>query len=303
MLATETTRSGLQLVGAGSPAVPVLTMLEGEEASRTWLLGEKPLVLGRDLGNDIPLADARASRVHARVAWKNPVIGCPSPLVTVCDLGSTNGTWVNGRRVEGEVPLAEHDKLAVGNTLFGYARQVDEQIEAQRRLLQRATTDALTGLANREVFERTLRREFERARRYTRPLSLVIFDADDFKGVNDRHGHRVGDLVLRQLGRITRDNLRLSDLGARLGGEELAAILPETPVEAAQLVAERIRLAVAQFPMALAADALSVTVSAGVAELDGAFPDADAMFQAADAALYRAKRGGKNQTAAHRPGD
>ena len=302
MLATDTTRSAQVLPGAASHAVPVITMLEGEEASRTWMLGERPLVLGRDLGNDIALADAKASRRHAQVCWTNPSIGCPEPRVTVTDLGSTNGTWVNGRRVDGEVELREHDKLLVGSTLFAYALRIDEELEAQRRLLHRATTDALTGLANREVFDRTFRREFERARRYTRPLSLLVLDADDFKLVNDRHGHRVGDMVLRQFGRIVRDNLRLSDLGARVGGEEMAVILPETPLEGAVCVAERIRAAVESFPMALAAEELVATVSAGVAQLDGSFSCPDAMFEAADHALYAAKRDGKNRTVAHRVG-
>ena len=209
---------------------------------------------------------------------------------------------MNGRRLEDEVELREHDKLLVGSTLFGYALRIDEELEAQRRLLQRATTDALTGLANREVFNRTFRREFERAGRYTRPLSLLVLDADDFKLLNDRHGHRVGDLVLRQIGRIVRDNLRLSDLGARVGGEELAVVLPETPLEGGVCVAERIRAAIEGFPMAMAGDSLVATVSLGVAELDGSFACPEDMFEAADQAMYSAKRSGKNRTAAHRPG-
>ncbi|MBM4366394.1 MAG: GGDEF domain-containing protein [Deltaproteobacteria bacterium] len=299
MLATAPTSPGIMLVGAASHAVPVLTMLEGEEASRSWLLGEKELVFGRDLTCDVPLADAKASRKHARVRWTNPQIGCDHPVVVATDLGSTNGTWVNGRRIEGEVELREHDKLLVGSTLFGYALRIDEEIEAQRRLVQRATTDTLTALANREVFDRTLRREFERARRYTRPLSLLLADADDFKSINDRFGYRVGDLVIRQIGRIVRDNLRLSDLGARLGGEEFAILLPETPLEGALAVGERLRAAVAEFPMVLDQDPLRATVSVGVVELDGCFHHPDAFLEAGDRALYRAKDAGKNRCMVH----
>ncbi|MBM4390267.1 MAG: GGDEF domain-containing protein [Deltaproteobacteria bacterium] len=299
MLANPTTTSGTAPVGAASHVGPVLTMLEGEEANRSWLLGEKELVFGRDLTCDVPLADAKASLKHARVRWTNPQFGCDQPVVVVRDLGSTHGTWVNGRRIEGEVELREDDRLLVGSTLFGYALRLDEAIEAQRPLVQRAATDPLIALANREVFDRTLRREFEHARRYTRPLSLLLADADDIQSINDRFGHRVGDLVIRQIGRIVRDNLRLSDPGARLGGEEFAILLPETPLDGALAVGERLRAAVAEFPMVLNDEPLRATVSVGVVELDGSFHHPNAFLEAGERALHLAKRGGKNRCVVH----
>lgn len=299
MLPAATTSPGLHIPGQPSIAMPVLTMLEGEEASRTWLLGERALVIGRDLVCDLALADAKSSRKHARLQWMNFDRPDEPPEVWLEDLGSTNGTWVNGLRVEEPVRIYERDKVLIGSTLFGYGLRIDEELEAMRRLVQRATTDPLTTMNNAEVFERALRREFERARRYTRPLSLVYLNVDHLSQVNDTHGNRIGDLVLRQVGRILRDNLRLSDMSARVGGDEFAVLLPETGIEGAMAVGERLRRCVQDFPMMLGVDPVRVTVSVGVAGLDGTFTHPDAYVDAASKAAYLAKDLGRNRCALH----
>ncbi len=302
MLNAARTSPGLTVLGKASLAMPVLTMLEGEEASRTWLLTERPLVLGRDLVCDLALADAKASRKHARIQWMNFDQPDDPPEVWLEDLGSTNGTWINGQRVDEPVRIYERDKVLIGSTLFGYGLRIDEEIEATRRLVQRATTDPLTTMNNAEVFDRALRREFERARRYTRPLSLVYVNLDDLTAVNDQHGNRIGDLVLRQVGRILRDNLRLSDMPARVGGDEFAVILPETGCEGAMAVGERLRRCIQDFPMMLGHDPVRVTASIGVATIDGTFTHPDAFVDAASKASYQAKDLGRNRCVLHLPG-
>jgi diguanylate cyclase (GGDEF)-like protein len=301
MLSSAPTSPGITTPGKASVAMPALTMLEGEEASRTWLLGEKAIVIGRDLVCDIALADAKSSRKHARVQWMNVAEADAPPEVWIEDLGSTNGTWVNGQRLEEPVRLYERDKVLIGSSLFGYSLKIDEELEAQRRLVQRATTDPLTAMNNQEVFDRALRREFERARRHTRPLSLLYLNLDHFADVNDTHGRRVGDLVLRQIGRILRDNLRISDMSARMGGDEFAVMLPETPVDAALIVAERLRRCIQDFPMMLGPDPVQITVSTGVATLDGALTHPDAFVDLASRAAYRAKELGRNRSVLHVP--
>ena len=299
MLNSAPTSPGLFVPGKPALPMPVVTMIEGEETNRAWILGEKPMVFGRDLVCDVALADAKASRRHARLQWMNASTPEDAPEVWLEDLGSTNGSWVNGQRVEEPVRIYERDKLLIGSTLFGYSLRIEEEVAAQRRLVQRATTDPLTAMNNAEVFERALRREFERSRRYTRPLSIVHMNVDHLSRVNETHGERIGDLVLRQIGRILRDNLRLCDMSARLGGDEFSIILPETSVEGALVVSERLRQAVADFPMMLGADPIKVTVSMGVATIDGTFSHADSFVDAASKATHRAKAQGRNRTALH----
>ena len=295
MIAALPTSPGLLPLGKEQLAMPVITMLEGEEAGRSWTLGDKPVVFGRDLACDVALADAKSSRKHARIQWMNPTAPDDIPEVWLEDLASTNGTWVNGRRVEEPVRIYERDKVLIGSTLFCYALHIDEELEQLRRMVQRATTDSLTALHNSEVFERVLRREFERARRYARPLSLLYVNLDHFAEVNDLHGNRVGDLVLRQVGRILRDNLRLCDLSARVGGDEFAVLLPETGVEGALVVAERLRRNVHEFPMMLGHDPVQISASVGVAGLDGSYSHPDTYLDAASRAAYRAKELGRNR--------
>ena len=289
------TANTLALVPSTSANCPVLTMLEGAESSRTWRLGERPLVLGRDLANEVPIGDAKASRQHARLTWTNAQVPGSRPLILAEDLCSTNGTFVNGHRIARPTLLGGGDKLVVGDSLFCLSLGVDEALEEQRRLIQHATTDGLTALCNREMFERTVRREYERSRRYGRPISLVMFDLDDAHALAMSFGHAVGDLVLRQVGRIVRDNLRIPDFGARVGDDAFAALLPETPVDGAAVMAERLRAHIERFPMVVGEHPLHVTISAAVGGLDGSFAHADAWIEAVAATLEEARTDGRNR--------
>jgi diguanylate cyclase (GGDEF)-like protein len=163
------------------------------------------------------------------------------------------------------------------------------------RMQHLSERDALTGLANRRRLFAVGDQEQRRARRFGRPLAAVILDLDRFKPVNDRHGHGAGDDVLREVGRRISATVRETDLPARYGGEEFAVILPETDLETAREVAERIRLAVTEAPVATRRGPLAVTLSGGVALLDAGTADLPALLDAADAALYAAKAAGRNR--------
>jgi diguanylate cyclase (GGDEF)-like protein len=184
--------------------------------------------------------------------------------------------------------------------LAGQAAQSIENVDLHHRIERQAVTDALTGLANRRHFEQRLTGEVERARRFPeQPLALVLLDIDDFKQVNDRLGHVAGDDVLRAVARVLEQDRRDVDLAARYGGEELALILPGAGTEGALRAAERVRTAIADLDLPLeGADGapLRVTVSLGVASFGLGAHDAEGLLEAADAALYRAKRAGKNRT-------
>ena len=169
-----------------------------------------------------------------------------------------------------------------------------ENVRLHRIVERQASTDGLTDLANRRHFEETLASEISRAERFGGNLALVLADLDDFKQVNDRYGHQAGDDVLREFAAILLDTVRDIDLAARYGGEEFAVLLPQTDLEGAERLAERVREAMARRRLAIVPGAaFTVTSSFGVA----AFPEAPtpaALFAAADEALYRAKSAGKN---------
>src|SRR5204862_4076653 len=181
------------------------------------------------------------------------------------------------------------------------AQRAGPAIENARRFRearQLADLDALTGLHNRRYFHETLARECARAHRYERQLSLVVFDLDDFKDVNDRIGHLAGDAVLAEAAERVRGVVRTSDIACRVGGDEFAVILPESSIGDADQLYRRIQAAVSSRPISQIGN---LYLSAGVAELR---PEDDAVsfFQRADEALYRAKDAGKGQVvAADRP--
>jgi diguanylate cyclase (GGDEF)-like protein len=166
-----------------------------------------------------------------------------------------------------------------------------------RAVQRQALVDSLTGLANRRLCEAALEKELGRADRFGEPLAVVVGDIDDFKDVNDRHGHATGDEVLKAFSRALQDTVRDIDLAGRWGGEEFVVGLPGTNLAGGVRLAERIRAALAQHPVkAPGGERVHVTASFGVAEFDGR-ATLNELMAAADAALYRAKRAGKDRVA------
>lgn len=176
-----------------------------------------------------------------------------------------------------------------------------ENVELHFQVSRQAVTDELTGLANHGRFQELLTGEIEQVRRYRHPLGLIMLDIDDFKSVNDTYGHQQGDVVLKQVARVLRDSSREADVAARYGGEEMALILPHTDLPGAYAIAERVRTAIEAFhvPRLDGDGVLRITASLGVvASAEG---DKDSLISEADAALYSAKRNGKNRTVMAEP--
>lgn len=193
--------------------------------------------------------------------------------------GPRAGTVIPSSTVTALTSSANHTGLALRNAFL--LAEVE----------QYATSDGLTGLANRRVLDESLERAVALSERTGAPLSLVVFDLDRFKDVNDRYGHQVGDAVLRAVGRALADTSRTADLAARYGGEELALLCPDTTSEEALALAERVRAAVAAAPTPV-----PVTISAGVASVPGDGVDGvEELVGAADAALYESKRRGRDR--------
>ncbi len=199
-------------------------------------------------------------------------------------------------------PISESELLArlkSGRRIVGLEQSLREANEENRRL---SVTDALTGAFNRRHLVEQLPREIARCRRYGRALSVVMCDIDLFKSINDNLGHRVGDEVLREFVRRIVAMIRRSDWLARYGGEEFLLVLPETPLESAVRVAEKIRSRISHPPLATSAGDVALTASLGVASLD-LLPEepgdsADELIRMADAAMYLSKRAGRDRVTA-----
>jgi diguanylate cyclase (GGDEF)-like protein len=274
-------------------------------------------VVLRELRDPIVVMDGRGRMVDLNRAARAEL-----GLVPYGDVPVTLGTlWARGPAPQGTPPtrivLGEGGEAQrsyeVTLTPLGEGRQKGRSafllrdVTAQERIrreLERANadlerlarTDPLTGLANRRHFMETLDREVERSQRYGRPLSLVLIDLDHFKGVNDTHGHAAGDDVLRAAADALRSVCRDVDLAARLGGEELAILLPETDSAGARVVAERTRERIEAVPHRSPGGApFTVTASLGVATATGGSHGGEELLQASDEALYRAKDEGRNR--------
>ncbi len=210
------------------------------------------------------------------------------------------GRQVFGRRKDGsefpiEVSVGEAEDQN-GRLHVGIVRDITERKAFERRLMEMATTDSLTGALNRRAWLEAADSAFRLAQRYDRPLSVLMIDADHFKMVNDTHGHHVGDLVLARLAQICQQGLRATDSFGRLGGEEFVALLPETDLDHAREVAERLVLAVRDARVEPGdGRVVSFTISIGVTCAQWSSRDIDAVIQAADQQLYRAKSEGRDR--------
>ncbi len=192
-------------------------------------------------------------------------------------------------------PFTDDDRDLL-RSLASQATLALENVDLHYQVRRQAVTDELTGLANHGRFQELLSTEIEQVRRYHHPVGLIMLDLDNFKSVNDRYGHPQGDMVLKHVARVLKENSRDADAPARYGGEELALVLPHTDLEGAHAIAERVRAAIAavRIPRIDGQGVLRITASLGVAASSEG--DKDALIAGADAALYDAKRQGKNQT-------
>ena len=263
----------------------------GPWIGQRYALSEKPIVIGRGEDCGIRVLDTSVSRRHVRLE----TIGAD---LIVLDMQSTNGTYVNDRQsVAGQpIQLRDGDYLRVGNCIFRYLASGNVEADYHEEIYRLTIVDALTQISNVRYFHEVLEREVLRTVRHNRPLSLLLFDIDRFKLVNDQLGHLGGDFTLRELTGCVRKVVRREDLFARYGGEEFAIILIETGHDDALIAAERIRQLVEQHTFHFDDRDFQLTISVGIAEcpLDGTATPRE-ILRWADENLYAAKRAGRNR--------
>ncbi len=265
-----------------------LVVIYGLELGRKYDLAQEETLIGRSSKAEIQVDQESISRNHASVS--NTSRG-----VFIKDLESTNGTFVNDEAVEGEVQLRNGDLVKIGRTIFKFIAGGNIEAAYHDEIYRLTTMDGLTQIYNRRYFEEALEREVSRSRRYERSLSLVMFDVDHFKQVNDRYGHLAGDHVLKQLASTLKTKLRREDVFARYGGEEFGLLLPEVDPEGARRLAEKVRRLVEKQHFEFDKNVIPVTVSLGVAMLEPEHRDSLGLKRAADGKLYEAKAAGRNR--------
>jgi two-component system, cell cycle response regulator len=270
----------------------LLVRVRGAQLGRVTRLPLTPLRIGRAQDCELWLADDGVSRRHARIFAEDM-------HYVIEDTQSANGTFIGGQRIERQI-LRDGDMVQFGATaVFRYSITDESQEALLRQLYDASVTDALTGAANREHFDAQLRAELSYARRHKTDLSLVLFDVDHFKKVNDTYGHPVGDHVLVQIAATVRREVRNEDVFARYGGEEFALVLRGIDIAGARAVGERLRVKISQFRIPLENGEFGVTVSMGCASLATlADQTPEALILASDQRLYAAKRGGRNRVVA-----
>jgi diguanylate cyclase (GGDEF)-like protein len=285
---------------------PALVSLRGEFMAVPIPLDRDAVIIGRAIEADVRLNDARASRLHARITSElDPKTN--TTIYRIADLGSTNGTQVNGESIT-DASLNDGDKIVIGDQLFRFDLLDEIDREFQQQIHRLIAHDELTGLLTSKSFFSELRREAARAEGESRPFCVLMMDLDHFKEVNDTYGHLVGSKTLEETGSVIKEALRAGDVAARFGGEEFAAFLLDANYAQGLVAAERVRVAVAekQFPVTRMESPGSqsthrITISIGVSAYPDDATDPIHLVELADSALYRAKRSGRNRICAYRP--
>jgi two-component system cell cycle response regulator len=269
-----------------------LVEIYGPMLGRKFTLAALETTIGRGETCDIMLENLdNVSRNHCSLLLK-------PDGVFLKDNGSTNGTYLNNVEVKGETPLRSGDLIKVGGAIFKFLFGGElGSIEAQyhEEIYRLTIIDGLTQVYNKRYLLEFLDREMARALRHQRSLSLVMLDIDHFKKINDTFGHLAGDYVLREMAAGLKTRIRKEECFARYGGEEFVLALPETSHENTLFLADKLRKIVEQHHFLFEGKRISVSFSAGVADLKPAHDSALAFIKEADDKLYEAKKQGRNR--------
>jgi diguanylate cyclase (GGDEF)-like protein len=264
-----------------------LVVIYGLDLGKKHNLDKATVIIGRSGKSDIQVDQESVSRSHAKIINNGKCL-------SLKDLGSTNGTYVNDEQVH-ERELKDGDLIKIGRTIFKFLTGSNIENSYHEEIYRLTTVDGLTQVYNKRYFMENLERELSRSHRYGRELSLLIYDLDHFKRINDSFGHLAGDYILKIMSELVKANIRREDFLARYGGEEFAIILPEIDHAKAALMADKVRKIVEEHAFTFEGTKIPVTISVGVATLDETITEALEFIKIADTNLYEAKNAGRNK--------
>jgi len=264
-----------------------LVVIYGLDLGKKYNVDRPSVVIGRSSKADIQIDQESVSRNHCKLINTGKSI-------MLRDLGSTNGTYVNDELVD-EYVLRDGDFIKIGRCIFKFLSGNNIENAYHEEIYRLTTIDGLTQVYNKRYFIETLEREIGRAQRYRRDLSLIMFDIDNFKRINDTYGHLAGDHVLKQLASVIKSRIRREDILSRYGGEEFAIILPEIDGYNSLQFAEKIRRLIEKAVFKFEETEIPVTISIGVASASGELQEPHDFIRIADAKLYEAKSQGRNR--------
>ncbi len=274
--------------GTGNDCLVVIYTKESGLLGKRFVLDGSIMRVGRGADNQVVLEGDSVSRRHAHFEKRQN-------RWWVVDDGSTNGTYLNEEQISQEAMLHNADRIKVGPTILKYLSGADAEAKYHEEIYRMTIVDGLTQIHNKRYLNEALDREVLRARRHQRDLSVVMFDIDFFKRVNDQFGHLAGDYVLRELAKVVQERIRRDEVFARYGGEEFCIVLPETPLPGAAALADDLRERVENHVFVFQGERMPVTISVGCALMVTSDRTAAELIQRADDRLYEAKRSGRNR--------
>jgi two-component system, cell cycle response regulator len=263
-----------------------LITIHGVDLGKKYDLVHVETLIGRGETCQIRINEENVSRLHS-------IIFKRGSEVIIEDQNSTNGTFVNTRKIKAK-PLQDGDLILIGSTIMKFMSGGNIEQHFHEEIYKLATRDGLTQVYNKSFFLDRLTDEFNRSKRYDRDLSLLLFDFDHFKAVNDTFGHLAGDEILRKSATLIHQNLRKEDVCGRYGGEEFGVFLPETANKNALQIAEKLRKLIEMTRYQHGGHSVEVTISIGMASLGKTIKTVEQFIEAADGALYKAKKSGRN---------
>lgn len=283
-------RAALQSSENEAQLKPAALLVIGGDLNGTLFdLIENNISIGRNIDNTIALELNGVSRYHFKINYVND-----SHVLTDCE--SKNGTYLNNKKVTDPITLAKGDVIKIGSVALKYLPKGDPERLTYDKLNLEANTDKHTGCFNKTYFNNKIALEVNKSKVTGDPLSLIIFDLDHFKKLNDNFGHDAGDYVLKEMAQVIRTNgIREIDIFARYGGEEFVILLPKTNLKQSFEIAERLRRLIESKEFIYDGKRLPVTASIGVSDYRQGVITGTDLFKRADEAVYKAKEGGRNQ--------